>query len=80
MYKTKLTSQGTISLPAVLRKKYNLQTGEILALEDNGKIIISKVPDLLTIRKKNKLQAKRKLTKYQNGDGILSHIKEKYGQ
>ena len=79
MYKTKITSQGTISLPAVLRRKYNLKQGDELSIEDSGKLIISKVPDLATLRAKNKAFSKKPV-KYTSGDGFATHIKEKYGQ
>ena len=79
MYKTKITSQGTISLPAALRRKYNLKQGDELSIEDSGKLVISKVPDLSTLRSKNKEFAK-KSTKYSPGDGFSAYVKEKYGK
>lgn len=81
MYKTKLTTQGTISIPSILRRKYNLQAGEVLTLEDNGKIVISKTPDLPSLRSKNrKYIANKKKTTYRNSDGWSKYVKEKYGR
>lgn len=80
MFKTKVTSQGTISLPAPLRKKYNLKKGDVLTLEDNGKIIISKNPDIAAIREKNKSRLKGQPLHYQTGDGFSAHVQEKYGK
>ncbi len=79
MYKTKITSQGTISLPAVLRRKYNLKKGDELSIEDNGRLVISKVPDFSTLREKNQAFAKKSLT-VKSGDGFEVHVSEKYGK
>ena len=79
MYKTKITSQGTISLPAALRRKYNLKQGDELSIEDSGKLVISKVPDFSTLREKNRVFTKKSLT-VKSGDGFLSHVSEKYGK
>ena len=85
MYKTKITSQGTITLPASLRKKYGFQAGTILSIEDTGKIIISKMPDIEEIRKKNERHLKKvglwgKSISYKQGDGMAAHVLEKYGK
>lgn len=79
MYKTKITSQGTISLPVALRSKYHLKPGDELQIEDNGSISISKVPDLQTLREKNSQYAKRTV-QYQAGDGFAAHVKETYAK
>ncbi len=79
MYKTKITKQGTISLPVVLRRKYNLQPGDELAIEDTGKIIVTKVQDLHTLREKNRMFIKR-VPPYSAGDGFTAHVLEKYGK
>ena len=77
MYKTKVTSQGTITLPTALRRKYDLQTGDILSLEDTGKIIITKVFDFADIRAKNRGVLK-KVASYKQGDGMGAHVRETY--
>ncbi len=79
MYKTKITSQGTISLPAILRKKYNLYPGDIIAVEDLGVITLSKAPDLAPLRKKNREFSKGK-TNYRTGDGFAAHVVYTYGK
>lgn len=81
MFQTKITSQGTISLPAVLRRKYDLKPGELVTIEDTGKITISKNPDFSTLRQKNATYiSPEKPIPYQNGDGLEAYASEKYGQ
>jgi AbrB family looped-hinge helix DNA binding protein len=77
MFKTKITSQGTITLPTELRKKYNLQAGDTLSIEDVGKIVVRKVSNFLEIREKNKSVSKNPHT-YTSGDGMVAHVREKY--
>jgi AbrB family looped-hinge helix DNA binding protein len=77
MYTTKITSQGTISIPAALRKKYGLQVGETVTLTDNGQISIVKNPDFTTIREENAAFLK-KGTSTHSGDGFTAHVTEKF--
>jgi AbrB family looped-hinge helix DNA binding protein len=79
MYKTTITSQGTISIPAVLRKKYGLIPGEKLVIEDTGKIVVSKAPDFADLRKMNQGIIKT-FVPYKAGDGFSAHVAEKYGK
>jgi AbrB family looped-hinge helix DNA binding protein len=53
MYTTKITSQGTISIPAPLRRKYDLKAGETVTITDNGQMVIEKNIDFETLRKQN---------------------------
>ena len=53
MYTTKITSQGTISIPSALRKKYDLKAGQTVTLTDNGQITIIKNTDFATLRAEN---------------------------
>ncbi len=81
MYQTKITSQGTISIPAPLRKKYGLVPGDTITLEDNGKIIIQKSTDLASVRAQNaKYVVDKKPFIAKGGDGFTMHVLEKYGQ
>jgi AbrB family looped-hinge helix DNA binding protein len=80
MYKTKITSQGTISLPAALRQKYDLKPGEIVTIEDNGRITIVKNPDFASLRKYNEKYLKGQLISYKSGDGLTAHVRERYGK
>lgn len=81
MFTTKITSQGTISLPAALRKKYGLMPGETVTVEDNGRITIYKTPSFAELRDKNaKYTDKKQSYSYQSGDGFTSHVKETYGK
>ena len=77
MFQTKITSQGTISLPAVLRAKYNLQPGEIVTVEDTGQITIYKTPSFAELRAKNVAYSTDK--PYTSGDGFTKYVQEKYG-
>lgn len=82
MFQTKITSQGTISLPAAIRKKYGFNPGEIVTIEDNGEIIIRKTPSFSELRAKNAKYVKNapKDYVYKSGEGIGTHVKEKYGE
>lgn len=59
MYKAKITSQGTISLPIELRRKYNLKKGDELSIEDSGRLVLFKAPDFSDLRDKNKSYANK---------------------
>lgn len=80
MFQTKITSQGTISIPAALRKKYNFKVGETVTITDNGQISIVKNTDFATLRAKNAKYIKNAPDSYQNGDGFAAHVLEKYGK
>jgi AbrB family looped-hinge helix DNA binding protein len=80
MFQTKITSQGTISIPAVLRRKYDLKPGELVTIEDNGKITITKNTDFSSLRQMNAPYLENKPDSYKNGDGLAAHVLEKYGQ
>lgn len=80
MFQTKITSQGTISLPAALRKKYDMQIGETVTIEDNGKITISKNADFASLRERNAKYIQKKVPAYQQGDGLTAYVVEKYGK
>lgn len=79
MYTTKITSQGTISIPAPLRKKYGLEIGQTVIIEDNGKISLSKPTDFTTLWEENARFIKKPVV-YKSGDGFTAHVLEKYGQ
>lgn len=79
MYKTRLTSQGTITLPSALRRKYNLRAGDILTIGDNQTITISRPLDFRDVRERNKSRVGTRGT-YRAGDGFTAHVTEKYGK
>lgn len=80
---TKLTSQGTITLPAELRRKYHLKAGHVLTIEDLDTLVINKVPDVMDVRSRNKQyltkRARAVATLYKAGDGFVAHVQEKHG-
>lgn len=83
MYTTTLTSQGTVTLPAALRSKYNLAPGDTLVVSDNGNIIISKPLTFAQIRARNKAHlgpSANSPVSYKSGDGFTAHVQEKYGK
>lgn len=82
MNTTKVTSQGTISLPAAIRRKFNVKPGDTLIVsEKSGDIVISRTPDLAAIREANKKYLKNyDLKNYKSGDGWKAHVMKKYGK
>lgn len=78
MYTTKITSQGTISIPSALRKKYNLNPGETVTITDNGQISIVKNIDFATLRAENAKYLPLLPIIYKSGDGFTAHVLEKY--
>ena len=81
MYTTILTSQGTVTLPVALRRKYNLAPGDALVVGDNGVITISKPLALSDVRIRNKTRLKGTKTRsYTQGQGFEAYIHEKYGK
>ncbi len=85
MYKTKITSQGTITLPVELRNKYNLSAGDVVMIREDGKLLFTKTPSISEIRKHSREHLiKHNLldvaANYKNGDGWAAHVIEKYGK
>lgn len=79
MYQTTLTSQGTLTLPAAIRRRYNLRSGDSLTIEDDGEIHIIKTIGFGDMRKKNQTFAKV-VRAYKQGDGMAAHVIQKYGK
>lgn len=82
MNTTKVTTQGTISLPISLRRKFGVKPGDTLTVSERaGEIIISKSLDLDAIHAISKKYLKNyNLKDYKNGDGWTAHVTEKYGK
>ena len=79
MGQTILTSQGTLTLPAEVRRKHNLHPGDVLTIEDTDGIRIVKNVQFAELREKNKAFI-RKAKRYSQGDGFAAHVAEKYGE
>jgi len=79
MGQTVLTSQGTLTLPAEVRRRHNLRPGDILTIEDSDGIRIVKNTGLAELRAKNRAYLKNAPKKYKQGDGFAMHVTEKYG-
>ena len=82
MNTTKVTTQGTISLPIALRRKFAVMPGDTLTIfERQGEIVITKTPDIVAVREMNKKYLKNfNLQNYKNGDGMANYVMEKYGK
>lgn len=80
MYKTKITSQGTISIPAALRQKYGLKAGETVTVTDTGTINIVKNSDFEELRQRNAKYIKKEPFVHSGGDGLAAYVTDKYGQ
>ena len=85
IYTAKITSKGTTTIPADLRRKLGLKTGSEVAFSSTkkGEITIERVPTIEELR----LRAQAEMTKqgttdilknYKSGDGFTAHVKEKY--
>ena len=83
MYTTTVTSQGTISLPAAIRRKYNIHAGSKVRIED-GEVLRIVIPEPIeALRARNAMRLARlgkKPAPYKNGDGWAAYIDEKYGK
>jgi AbrB family looped-hinge helix DNA binding protein len=82
MNTTKVTTQGTISLPVSLRRKFGLKPGDTLTVTERpGEIVITKALDLVDLHEMNKKYLKNfNLKNYKNGDGWADYVMEKYGK
>ncbi len=80
MFQAKITSQGTISIPAALRRKYDLKPGELVTIEDTGKITITKNTNFASLREMNAPYLVNKPDSYKNGDGLTVAVLEKYSK
>lgn len=82
MNTTKVTTQGTISLPIALRRKFAVMPGDTLTIfERQGEIVITKTPDIASVQKIAKAYLKNfDLKNYKNGDGFADYVLEKYGK
>ncbi len=80
MNQTVLTSQGTLTLPIEVRRRYNLRPGDVLTVEDSDGIRIVKNASLTELRKKNRAYLRNAPAAYKQGDGWTAHVLEKYGK
>lgn len=75
-----ITSQGQLSIPIALRRKFNLhKTKRALVTEENGKIIIEPVKDLLELRGSLKTN-KKPLTNQELHDIVAQAVADEYAQ
>jgi bifunctional DNA-binding transcriptional regulator/antitoxin component of YhaV-PrlF toxin-antitoxin module len=80
MYTTTVTSQGTITLPAALRRKYNFYAGRIVTISDTGKLEILIPESIQKMREKNNawLKDKAAVGNLPNGAGFRAYVQKKY--
>lgn len=83
-YTSSITSKGTITIPAVIRRDLGLTQGSRVTFTvENGVVSIQPLPNLQELRARNKtyLQKNGMLTLKQvpNDYGFDLYVKEKYG-
>ena len=83
MYTTTVTKKGTISLPAVLRRKYNILAGSTILIED-GEVLRIVIPEPIeALRARNAIRLARggfKKGVPVDERGWEAYIDEKYGR
>jgi len=91
-YFSSVTSKGTITVPAKVRKQLGIKPGMMVTIEVNkkGNAEIMRPVDIEDLRKRTAEHLRKmgftpkKLREmaenYQNGDGITAHVLEKYGR
>lgn len=91
-YLTKVTSKGQITLPAQVRKKLDIVSGQRVKIsyDHSGKAVVEPLVDFKDLARKTQEHLKKmgftpeKLREmaenYQSGDGISAHVLEKYGK
>ena len=83
MYTTVVTSQGTISLPAAIRRKYNVRAGDTVRIEDGDVLRIVIQEPIEALRARNAIRLARggfKKGVPVDERGWEAHIDEKYGR
>ena len=84
MYTVTVTKKGTISLPAAIRRKYNVRPGDTVRIEDGEVLHIVITEPIEALRARNAIRLARLPKKpfgpYKNGDGWAAHVMEKYGK
>ena len=81
MYTTTVTSQGTISLPIALRKKYDVRAGSTVRIIDGDtvQIIMGEPIEMLRARNATRI-GKSRIGILKNGAGFEAYVQEKYGK
>ncbi len=84
MYKTRLTSKGTTTIPVEIRKKLGIEPGMYVSFEQNqaGDYVLKRERTIEEIRAMNKAAMKREGTldkEYTRGAGFEAYIEDKYG-
>ena len=70
-YAVSITSQGQISIPAKLRKKFGLdKSGKVFVSEEIDRLVIEPVEDFLTL--KGSLKSNKKPLSNKKLDGIVA--------
>lgn len=81
MYTTTVTSQGTISLPVALRRKYGVRSGSIIRIIDGDTVQIIMGEPIEVLRARNRVRiGKSHVEVLKNGAGFEAYVKEKYGK
>ncbi len=85
-YNTILTSKGTTTIPAEIRKKLGVKPGMYVSFTQNkktGEYVLKRAQTIEEIRSLNDValrQSKTAHKEYKNGNGFGQFIVEKYGK
>jgi AbrB family looped-hinge helix DNA binding protein len=85
-HNTILTSKGTTTIPAAIRKQLGIKPGMYLSFIENkvtGEYVIRRAQTIEEVRSLNKEAlklAKTSLKQYESGDGFNQFIAERYGE
>lgn len=79
-----------MTLPAELRRRFNISSGQRLRVcANDGAIVVEPVVDVAKVRSWNRRHLKSKFTssqlkamaeKYNSGEGFTSYVEKKYGK
>lgn len=80
IYTVSITSQGQISIPAKLRRKFKLdKSGKVIISEESDKLILEPVEDFLSL--KGSLKSNKKPLSNKELDEIVAEaVAEEYAQ
>lgn len=80
VYTVSITSQGQISIPAKLRRKFGLdKSGKVIISEESDKLILEPVEDFLSLKGSLKT-SKKPLSNKELDDIVAEAVAEEYAQ
>lgn len=77
MYSTSITQKGQVTIPAPIRKKLGLKTGQKVAFTDRGKeVVIEPIPNFFDLM--GSLKTKKKYDKRKARGAIGEYLAQRY--